>query len=92
LLPDELEADVLVDQPQQVAFRNLIFQAEVIKQRFRPVVLPHHDQQPSENGDQEKHGKEFSPPYLPRFCRHLTANRGDFFNTHRRFHSLKATG
>ena len=25
LLPDELEADVLVDQPQQMGFRNLIF-------------------------------------------------------------------
>jgi len=34
LLPDELEADVLVDQPQQVGFRNLIFQTEVVEQRF----------------------------------------------------------
>jgi hypothetical protein len=40
LLPDELEADVLVDQPQQVGLRNLIFQAKVIEQRFGAVVLP----------------------------------------------------
>jgi hypothetical protein len=34
LLPYELEADVLVDQPQQMVFRNLIFQPEVVEQRF----------------------------------------------------------
>jgi hypothetical protein len=34
LLPDELETDMLVDEPQQMIFRNLIFQAEVIEQRF----------------------------------------------------------
>ena len=34
LLPDELEADVLVDQPQQMMFGNLIFQTEVVEQRF----------------------------------------------------------
>ena len=40
LLPHELETDVLVDQPQQVGLRNLIFQAEVIEQCLRAVVLP----------------------------------------------------
>jgi len=34
LLPHELEADVLVDPPQQMVFRNLVFQAELIEQRF----------------------------------------------------------
>ena len=34
LLPHKLEVDVLVDQPQQMVFRNLIFQAEVVEQRF----------------------------------------------------------
>ena len=34
LLPDELETDMFVDEPQQMIFRNLIFQAEVIEQRF----------------------------------------------------------
>jgi hypothetical protein len=34
LLPDELEAEVPVDQPQQMMFGNLIFQPEVVEQRF----------------------------------------------------------
>jgi len=34
LLPDELEADVLVNQPQQMMFGNLIFQPEIVEQRF----------------------------------------------------------
>jgi len=55
LLPDELEADVLVDQPQQMSFRNLIFQAEVIEQRFGAVVLPHHDQQASDDENPTQH-------------------------------------
>src|SRR5207245_6070879 len=56
LLPHKLKADVLVDQPQQVGFRNLIFQAEVIEQRFGAVVLPHHDQQASDDQNQTEHG------------------------------------
>ena len=60
LLPDELEADVLVDQPQQVGFRNLIFQAEVIEQRFGTVVLPHHDQQTSDDQNQTEHVRMLS--------------------------------
>jgi len=48
LLPYKLEADVLGDQPQEMGFRNLVFQAEIVEQRFRAVVLPHHDQQPSD--------------------------------------------
>jgi len=40
LLPHKLETDVLVDQPQQMGFRNLVFQAEIVEQRFRAVVLP----------------------------------------------------
>jgi len=34
LLPHKLEADVLVDQPQQMALGFLVFQAEVIEQRL----------------------------------------------------------
>ena len=37
--------------------RNLIFQAEVVEQRFRAVVLPHHDQQASDDRNQTKHGR-----------------------------------
>jgi hypothetical protein len=43
LPPHELEADVLVDEPQQMSLWNLIFQPEVVKQSFGTVVLPHHD-------------------------------------------------
>jgi len=34
LLPHKLKADVLIDQSQQMIFGNLIFQTEVIEQRF----------------------------------------------------------
>jgi hypothetical protein len=34
LLPHKLEADVPVDQPQQMVLGNLIFQPEVVEQRF----------------------------------------------------------
>jgi len=57
LLPDELEPDVLVDQPQQMMFGNLIFQAEIVEQGFRAVVLPHHDQQASDDENQTEHGR-----------------------------------
>jgi hypothetical protein len=39
LLPYELEADVLVDPPQQVGFRNLIFQAEIIERRGLLILM-----------------------------------------------------
>ena len=55
LPPYELEADVLVDQPQQMMFGNLIFQAEVIEQGFGAVVLPHHDQQTSGDENPTEH-------------------------------------
>jgi hypothetical protein len=55
LLPHKGKADVLFDKPQQVGFRHLIFQAEVIEQRFRPIVLPHHDQQASDDENQTEH-------------------------------------
>ena len=51
----KLKTDVLVDQPQQVSFRNLVFQPEIVEQRFRAVVLPHHDQQASNDRNPAKH-------------------------------------
>src|SRR6202167_4817072 len=65
LLPDELEADVLVDQPWQVGLRNLISEAEVVKERFGAVVLPHHDQQSSDDENQTQHGRMPSSNMLP---------------------------
>jgi hypothetical protein len=55
LLPHKSKTDVAVDQAQQVVFRNLIFDAEVVKQRLRTVVVPHHKQPASENGDCVQH-------------------------------------
>src|ERR1700757_596166 len=37
------EVDVLINQPQQMVLRNLIFQSEVVEQRFREHVLTHHE-------------------------------------------------
>ena len=61
-LAHEGKADVLFDEPQQVGFWNLIVQAEVVEQSFGAVVLPHHDQQASENG-YPQHGKHSSFTY-----------------------------
>jgi hypothetical protein len=44
-LAHKSKTDVFFDEPQQLGVRNLIFQAEVVEQGFRAVVLPHHDQQ-----------------------------------------------
>jgi hypothetical protein len=40
-----------------MSLRNLIFQAEVVEQRFGTVVLPHHDQQASDDQNQTEHGR-----------------------------------
>jgi hypothetical protein len=64
LFAHEGEADVFFDEPQQVGFRNLIFQAEVVEQRFRAVVLPHHDQQASDDRNQTEHGRMLSSNML----------------------------
>jgi len=43
LLTNEAEVDMRIDHPQQVAFRNPIFQTEVVEQPFRAGVLTHHE-------------------------------------------------
>ena len=40
-------------------------QAEVIEQRFGAVVLPHHDQQASDDQNQTEHGQMLSSNMLP---------------------------
>jgi len=60
------KADVFFDEPQQVGLGNLIFQAELVEQRFEAVVLPHHDQQASDDQNQTEHGRCF---LLTCFCR-----------------------
>jgi hypothetical protein len=47
-LAHEGKADVLLDQSEQMIFGNLIFQTEIVEQRFRAVVLSHRDQQASD--------------------------------------------
>src|SRR5438034_5517617 len=65
-LAHKLKTDVLLDQPQQMVLGNLIFQAEVVEQRFRAVVLPHHDQQASDDRNQTEHGRMLSSNMLLR--------------------------
>jgi len=57
LLPHEGKADVPFNEPQQVGLRNLIFQAKILEQRFGAVVLPHHDQQASDDENPTEHGR-----------------------------------
>jgi len=45
---------MLFNEPQQMSLWNLIFQAEVVKQSFGAVVLPHHDQQASNDRNPAK--------------------------------------
>src|SRR5437867_11215922 len=47
-----------------MVFRNLIFQPEVVEQRFRAVVLSHHDQQDSDDQNQTEHGQMLSSSML----------------------------
>jgi len=42
----------------------LIFQAEVVEQRLRAVVLSHHDQQASDDQNQTEHGQMLSSSML----------------------------
>src|SRR5882724_1822382 len=63
-LAHEGKADVPFDESQQVGFRNLIFQAEVVEQRFRAVVLSHHDQQAPDDRNQTEHGRMLSSSIL----------------------------
>jgi hypothetical protein len=68
---------VLVNEPQQMIFGNLIFEAEVVKQGFRAGVVSHHEQQASKYRNRVQHEKE-----LPCFHQISPANLSDFFNTH----------
>jgi hypothetical protein len=58
-LVDEI---VLVHGKQQMVFRNLIFDTEVVEQRLRAGMASHHEQQASELGDEQQH-HELWPAY-----------------------------
>src|SRR5439155_21987897 len=49
-----------------MVLENLIFQTEVVEQRFTAVVLPHHDQQASDDRNQTEHGRMLSSNMLLR--------------------------
>jgi len=73
LLADEVEADVSVDKTQQVVFRNLIFDAEIVEQRLCTRVSSHHDQQASESIDEREH-MQYAWSYR-RSCKHSVVMR-----------------
>src|SRR3984893_10341513 len=64
LLPYKGKADVFFNEPQQMSLWNLIFQAEVVEQRFGAVVLPHHDHQASDDQNQTEHRRMLSSNML----------------------------
>jgi len=51
-----------IDQAQQMIFRNLIFETEVVKQRLRAAMVSHHEQQASECNGEQPH-RELWPAY-----------------------------
>ena len=52
-----------IDESQQMVLGEVVFRPEVAKQRLRTVVLTHHDQKASENGDEQQHQRERSTAY-----------------------------
>jgi hypothetical protein len=48
-----------------MSLRNLIFKAEVVEQSFGAVVLPHHDQQASDDENPTEHGRMLFSNMLP---------------------------
>src|ERR1700756_1792996 len=49
LVMNKTEVNVLVNRSQQMVLWNLLFQAEVVEQRFRAGVPTHHERQSSGN-------------------------------------------
>jgi hypothetical protein len=64
LCSNKFEVDEAIDQAQQMIFRNLIFEAEVVEQRLRAGLVSHHEQQTSERNDEQQH-RELWPAYNP---------------------------
>jgi hypothetical protein len=50
-------AELRKSSPGATMSVHLIFQPEVVEQRFRAVVSPHHDQQASDDRNQTEHGR-----------------------------------
>src|SRR5579864_6804608 len=58
-------------------FRNLIFEAEVIKQRFRAGLVSHHEQQTSQRSREKQH-LETLPAYNVNLADATSIKRGTF--------------
>src|SRR6516165_1340584 len=83
LLTNEAEVDVHIAQPQQVLIWNLIFETEVVKQRFRAGVVTHHEPWSSANGNPQQHGRTML------LCRsHRRGNRIKIADLYRVFQHL----
>jgi len=55
LCSNKVEVDVLINLAQQMIFRNLIFEAEVVKQRLPAGMVSHHEQQTSKCNGEKQH-------------------------------------
>jgi hypothetical protein len=69
-----------INQPQQMIFRNLIFEAKVVKQRFLAGLVSHHEQQASECEDKQQH-RELWPAYYPNLAPPQASTQGLFQQT-----------
>ena len=76
----KFKVDVAIDQAQQMIFRNLIFQAEVIEQRFSAGLVPHHEQQASKWNGENQH-RELWPAYNPNIAPPQASTEGLFQQT-----------
>jgi hypothetical protein len=84
LLVYEAEVDVLIDQPQEMVLWNLIFNSEVVEQRFRARVLTHHERSSSDNGHPKTAWSHYAAKQLlwPYRLHRNQLIRTEFFNTH----------
>ena len=69
-----------IDQAEQMIFRNLIFQAEVVEQRLRAGLVPHHKQQASECSGKQQH-RELWPAYNSNVASPQASTEGLFQQT-----------
>jgi len=71
---------VLINLAQQMIFRNLIFEAEVVKQRLPAGMVSHHEQQASECEDKQRH-RELWPAYNANLAPPQASTEGLFQQT-----------
>jgi len=71
---------VAIDQAEQMIFRNLIFQAEVIKQRLLAGMVSHHEQQASKCNGEPQH-RVLWPAYNPNIAPLQASTEGLFQQT-----------